>query len=507
MAIGAGRGRLIRLLLAESMLISVIGGTVGLIIAWFGARALSAVNPAVTARAGRTQIGAVNFALIHLDWSALAFTFAIVLIVGLLFGLAPALRTTRASLSNALKEGTTDRKGVVQAFSGRRLLVVVEVALAMVLLAGSGLMLRSLTKLLAIDTGFDASNVLTLRLTVPQGGMARDSLPAFYAQLTERLRAVPGVTNAGLGSCAPLSGGCSFTVITFPGQPEPDPAHRPGTGVHFVSPDFFPALRVPLKRGRMLTDADRAGAPKVVLMSEAGARTLWPNENPVGKRVKIWQGGFDTGDGAEVVGIVGDVRQWADSAPRTEVYLPVAQSPRTGSIIFIRSARDAASLGPEVRRAIRELAPSFPIYDMQTMETRAEGATAQARFSAVVLGLFAFSALSLAVIGIYGVMSLAVTARTREIGIRIALGADQKRVQRLVVWEGVGLVGAGAMIGVGGALVATRLLQTLLFDLSPSDPATYAGILALLGVAAATASWIPARRASRVDPVVALRAD
>jgi len=377
----------------------------------------------------------------------------------------------------------------------------------MVLLAGSGLMLRSLTKLLATDVGFDAENVLTLRITVPEGGMARDSLPGFYQQLTERLRSVPGVSSAGLGGCAPLSGGCNITLLTFPGQPEPDFAHRPVTAVNFVSPDFFPALRVPLKRGRLITDADRAGGAKVVLISEAGARTLWPNEDAVGKRVKIGQGGFDKGDGAEIVGVVGDVRQWADSAGRTEVYLPFAQSPRTGAIVFVRSSRDAASLGPEIRRAIHEIAPSFPIYDMQTMENRAVGATAQARFSAELLGLFAFSALSLAVIGLYGVMSLAVTARTREIGIRIALGADHGRVQRLVVREGVALVGAGAAIGVAGALVCTRLLQTLLFDLSPSDPATYVGIVALLGAAAVTASWIPARRASRVDPVVALRAD
>jgi putative ABC transport system permease protein len=508
MAIGAGRGRLVRLLLAESMLLSMIGGALGLFIAWFGARALSAVNPAVTARVGRTTIGAINFALIHIDWTALAFTFAIVLSVGLLFGLAPALRATRSSLSSALKEGSTDRHGaVIQAFSGRRLLVVIEVALALVLLAGSGLMLRSLKNMLAIDAGFDGSNVLTLRLTVPEGGMARDSLPDFYSQLMERLRVVPGVTNAALGTCPPLNGGCNLTLLGFPGQPEPDFAHRPLTAVMWASPDYFATLHIPLKRGRMLTDADRFDGSKVVLMSESGARTLWPNENAVGKRVKIGQGGFDRGDGAEIVGIVGDTRQWVDSAARTEVYLPFAQSPRPGMIVFIRSTRDAASLGPEVRRAIHEVAPSFPIYDMQTMNARAAGATAQARFSAQVLALFALSALSLAAIGIYGVMSLAVTARTREIGIRIALGADRGRVQRLVVGEGVALVGAGAALGVAGALVCTRVLQSLLFDLSPSDPTVYVGIVMLLGAAATAASWVPARRASRVDPVVALRAD
>jgi putative ABC transport system permease protein len=508
MAIGAGRGRLVRLLITESVLLALLGGTVALVIAWIGAHALSAVSPELTARVGQSTIGAVDFAAIRLDWMALAFALGIALAIGVLFGLAPALRATRSTLSNALKEGGADSKtGVAHTFSGRRFLVVVEVALALMLLAGSGLMIRSLTKLLAIDVGFDASHVLTLRLTVPEGGLARDSLPGFYTQLVQRLRAVPGVTDASLGNCPPLTGGCNKTLVTFPGQPDPDFAHRPLTGVFWASPEYFSTLRIPLKRGRMITDADRFGGPKVLLINEAGARTLWPNENAVGKRVKIGQGGFDGGDGAEVVGVVGDTRQFVDSAARTEVYLPFAQSPRNGVFIFVRSTRDVASLGPEVRRAIHEVAPSFPVYDMQTMPTRAAGATAQARFSALLLGLFALTALSLAAVGIYGVMALAVTSRTREIGIRIALGADRGRVQRLVVGEGVALTSLGTIIGLSGALLATRVLRSLLFDLTPSDPITYVTIVVVLGAAASVASWIPARRASRVDPVVALRTE
>jgi putative ABC transport system permease protein len=368
-------------------------------------------------------------------------------------------------------------------------------------------MIRSLTKMLAINTGFDAENVLTLRLTIPEGGMARDSLPGFYTQLVERLRAVPGVTSAALGNCPPLNGGCNVTMVTLPGQPEPDFAHRPLTGVFWASPDYFTTLRIPLKRGRMITDGDRFGGPKVVVINETGARTLWPNQSAVGKRVKIGQGGFDRGDGAEVVGVVGDTRQFIDSAARTEVYLPFAQSPRSGMFVVVRSTRDVAALGPEVRRAIHEIAPAFPIYDMRTMGERAAGATVQARFSAVLLGLFALTALSLAAIGIYGVMSLAVASRTREMGIRIALGADARRVERLVVSEGLALVSIGAIVGVAGALACTRVLQTLLYDLTPSDPVTYISIVALLAIVAVTTSWIPARRASRVDPVLALRAD
>jgi predicted permease len=508
LAIGAGRGRVVRLLITESVLLALLGGLLALVVAWMGAHTLSTVSPEITTRVGRSTIGAVDFALIRLDWAALAFTFAVALSIGVLFGLAPALGATRSTLSNTLKQGDADGSaGVARAFTGRSLLVVAEVALALVLLAGSGLMLRSLTKMLAIDTGFDAAHVLTLRLTVPEGSMARDSLPGFYTQLVQRLRAVPGVTNASLGSCPPLTGGCNRTLLTFPGQPDPDFAHRPLTGVNWASPEYFATLRIPLKRGRMITDADHFGGLKVVLINEAGARTLWPNEDAVGKRVKIGQGGFGDGDGAEIVGVVGDARQFVDSAARTEVFLPYAQSPRAGMFVFVRSARDVASLGPEVRSAIHEVAPSFAIYDMQTMSARAAGATAQARFSAVLLALFAVTALSLAAIGIYGVMSLAVAARMREIGIRIALGADQRRVQRLVVGQGVTLVGIGAAIGIAGALLCTRVLQTLLYDLEPSDPMTYAVIVVLLVLTAMTASWFPARRAARIDPVVALRSD
>jgi predicted permease len=263
-------------------------------------------------------------------------------------------------------------------------------------------------------------------------------------------------------------------------------------------------MRVPLKRGRGFTNADRGGAAKVVIVSQAAADKFWPNEDPLGKHVKLTMGNMDD---AEVIGIVGDVRQHADSAAGPDVYVSYYQTANPRMMIFIRSTRDPVALAADVRRAVREIAPQYPVYDMQTMNARAADATARARFSAVLLTLFALTALSLAAIGIYGVMSLAVSARTREIGIRIALGADRSRVQGLVVGEGIALVSLGVVIGVGGALVCTRVLRSLLFDLTPSDPVTYVTIVAVLGAAAIVASWIPARRASRVDPVVALRAE
>jgi putative ABC transport system permease protein len=507
LAIGAGRTRLMGLLLTESVLLALVGGAASIVVAWLGVHALSAVNPDTTLRVNRdTSIGAVAFSSITLDWTALAFTFVLALVVGVLFGLVPAFGATRASLTDALKDaGPAARRSAAGTRTvGRRVLVVVEVALALVLLAGSGLMIRSLSKLLSVDTGFDARNVLTVRLTVPPGGVPRDSLPGFYTQLLDRVHAVPGVTAASLSNCAPLSGGCNITVIEFGDRPKVGLGSAPLIGMDWVTPTWFATMHVPLKAGRMFTDADRLNMPKLTLVNETAAKTFWPNESPIGKHIELGGGGMND---AEVIGVVGDVRSSPDSVAHPVAYASYFQSPRAGMIVFIRTATNPAAVGADVRRAIHDVAPQYPVYDMQTMTARAAAATAQARFSAALLALFAATALSLAAIGIYGVMSLAVAARTREIGIRIALGADRGRVQRLVVREGLALVAAGAVIGLAGALMATRLLRSLLFDLTPSDPLTYSAIVVLLAGAAMLASWIPARRAAKVDPVVALRTE
>ncbi|HTE47160.1 MAG TPA: FtsX-like permease family protein, partial [Gemmatimonadaceae bacterium] len=495
------------LILTESLLLAVLGGAASVLVAWLGVRALGSVNPETTLRVARDNaLGAVALSSIQLDWVALAFTFGVALVVGLTFGLAPALATTRASIADALKDGGPEAKrgDRRRSFTSRRLLVVSEVALALILLAGSGLMIRSLGQLLATNVGFDPQNVLTVRLSLPRDGGARDSLPSFYTQLLDRMRAIPGVTDAAINSCPPLSGGCAATAVRLPEHPEIDMAHSPSIGVDWASPTWFATMHVPVKRGRVFTTADRIGGPQVVVLNEAAARKLWPNENPIGRRVEL---GMSDLNNAEVIGIVGDVRQRADSAMTPNAYAAYYQAPMPDMMIFIRTSRHPAALGAEVRRAIHEVAPSSPVYDMQTMSDRAADATARARFSAVLLSLFAATALSLAAIGIYGVMSLAVTARTREIGIRIALGADRGRVQRLVVGEGAALVAIGAVAGIGGALLCTRVLRTLLFDVTPSDPITYVAIVVLLGAAALLASWLPARRAARVDPLTALRAD
>ncbi len=501
LALGAGRARVMRLLLTESTLLAVLGGATSLIVAWFGIRALSAMNPAVLRVQRGVGFGAVTFSSITFDWSALAFAIGIATLVGVAFGLAPALHATRASISESMKKGASTAGNARRArMSPGRLLVVTEVALALVLLTGSGLMIRSLGKLLAIDPGFDAQNVLSVRLTIPPGGLAREALPGFYNEVIARLGAHPGVTSVGLTNCPPLSGACEGAPIDVEDRRDPN-AQAPIAAVFLATPEFFTAARVPLKRGRLLTTADHESSPKVTVINETAARTLWPNEDPIGKRA-----GFSTRR-FEVIGVVGDVREWADSVPRAGLYLPYHQWPSNGMFIFVRTSRDPVTLEADVRRMLHEIAPQYPVYDMKLMTERVAVATAPQRFITTILGLFAAIALSLATVGIYGVIALSVAARTREIGVRIALGADQGRVQRLVVGEGIALVSIGAVIGLAGALLSTRVLQALLFDLQPSDPLTYATVLVLLGGAAVLASWLPARRASRVDPVSAFRTD
>lgn len=505
LAIGAGRARLVRLLIAESLLLAFVGATASVAVAWAGVRALNTINPATTLRASSNGgLGAVAFSSISLDWTTLAFTLGIAIVVGLVFGLVPAMHATRASLAGAIKDAPSDgRRGATSA-GGRRALVVTEVALAIVLLVGSGLLLRSLTKLLAIDPGFDGRNVLTFRMNVPAGTMPRDSVPGFYSQIEQRLRAVPGADDVGFTDCAPLSGGCSLTVMRRLDQPGSTLDQGNLVGVHWASDHWFSTMHVALQTGRLFNNTDVSATPRVVVINETAAKTYWPNENPIGKHVEVGQGGLKD---AEVIGVIRGVRQRADSAPIPEVYASLRQTPRPNLVAFIRVRRDASSLGDDVRRAMHDVAPMVPLFDLQTMDSRTAAATAQARFSATLLALFALTALTLAAIGIYGVMSLAVSSRSRELGIRIALGADQLRVKRLVIGEGVALAASGAVIGLLVALMTARVLRTMLYDLAPSDPATYAAVIVLLGGTAIAAAWIPARRASRVDPVEALRAD
>lgn len=505
LAIGAGRGRVVRLLLCESVMLALLGGAASVALAAWGAHLLRTLNPEQTLQVqGLTgSVGAVGFDTVHLDARALGFTFLVTLAIGVVFGLVPALQATRPDLTESLKDGGSGAGRGIRVGSSRRILVVVEIALALVLLAGSGLMLRSLANVLAINPGFAADHLLTLRLSVPPGTVPKDSMPGFYEAIQARLAAVPGVQQASLIDCPPLSGGCNGTLMTFPDRPASATSNAM-VGVHWTTPSWFNSVRVPLRRGRMFNDGDRLGGPKVVLISETAARKHWPGENPIGKTVKVYQGGFHTG--ATVIGVVGDVRFGTiDSLPVSDVYISYAQAYTPRMMIFLRTAGDPLALVAPVRRALTETAPQDPVYDIATMNQRVGAASSQARFSAMLLALFAIVALGLAVMGIYGVMAFGVAQRTREIGIRIALGADRRRVLNMVVREGVALAAIGTVIGLVAAFALTKLLRTLLFGVTPADPVTYVVIVAVVAAAALLASWIPARHAASIEPTEALR--
>ncbi|MBL8981787.1 MAG: FtsX-like permease family protein, partial [Gemmatimonadetes bacterium] len=505
LAIGARRGRIIRLLMTESLVLAFLGGAVGLVIASFGARALAAANPRETLQVQGLEggVGAVGFESVQLDGRTLLFALAITLLVALVFGLVPAWRSTRTNLTGELRDGGAGSGVGRRTGVGRRLLVVTEVALAVVLLAGSGLMIRSLGNLLAVDPGFEARNVLTLRLSLPPGTFAPDSMPGFYDAVQEAVAAVPGVERVALADCPPLNNGCNGTVMTFPDRPQKATGNAM-VGVHWVSPDWFQTLGVPLKRGRAFSSADRLGAPRVVLLNEAAAQRYFPGEDPVGRRVAVWQGGFH--EGAEVIGIVGDVRFGTiDSTARPDAFISYGQARIPRMMVFAKTTGDPRVVIGAVREAVRRVAPSAPVYDVRTLEDRVARAGAQARFSAALLTAFAAVALTLAVIGIYGVMSFAVAQRTRELGIRMALGAAGSTVQRLVLGETARLVALGLVLGLAAALALTRALRALLFEVTTTDPPTYLGLGLVLCATAFVAGWIPARRAARVDPAGALR--
>ena len=505
LALGAGRARLVRLMVTESLVLALLGGVASLVVALAGTRILSAVNPEETLRVqGLTGgVGAVGFEGIRLDTSALLFTFIVTVAVGLLFGLAPALGATRHSLTRDLKEGSPGSGAGKRTGAGRRILVVAEVALALVLLAGSGLMIRSLGNLLAVKPGFEGRSVLTLRLTMPAGEVSPDSMPGFYEQLQEQISGVPGVEQVALADCPPLNGGCNGTIMTFADRPRTATGNAM-VGVHWVTKNWFETMRVPLKRGRMFNDEDRLNAPKVVILNEEAARRYFKGEDPIGKRVAVYQGGFHTG--AEVIGIVGDVRFGTiDSAAVPDAYISYSQARLSRMMLFVRTTGDPSAMAPAVRAVVRRVAPNAPVFDIKSMSARVSAASAQTRFSAILLGLFAAVALSLAVMGIYGVLSFAVAQRTGEIGIRMALGAERGRVLALVMRDGALLACIGLAIGLVTALALTRVLRTMLFEVTTTDPLTYVAMALVLALAVAAASWIPARRASRVDPVIALR--
>ncbi|MEO7996139.1 MAG: FtsX-like permease family protein, partial [Gemmatimonadaceae bacterium] len=391
-------------------------------------------------------------------------------------------------------------------FDSRSALASIEIALALVLLVGSGLMLKSLGNLLAVSPGFTPQGVLSMRFNAPEG-TPRDSATAFYNQVVERISALPGVSAVTLQDCPPLGGGCNATAAVRRDRPESDVSAKLDVGVHWVSPNWASVMGVPLKKGRTFDGGDRAGRQKVVMVSETAAKRLWPNEEALGKPVSVYQGGFDT-DTAFVIGVVGDLRYGTvDSLSHPDFYLSYLQSARTRMMIMVRTSGDPLAMAPHVRAALREVAPELPLYDIRTMESRISDSTSYARFATMLLSLFGSVALLLAALGTYGVIAYSVSQRTREIGIRVALGATAQQVARMIVAHGLGIAAVGGVVGIVVAIATTRVLQSLLFDVTATDPTTFAAIVVVLVGCAAAASWIPARRAARIQPTEALRQD
>jgi predicted permease len=493
-ALGASRWRIIRQVLTESSLLALFGGLLGIGLAYWGVEALS--------RWSGDALPQVEE--IALDARVLVFSLLVSVVTGILFGLVPALQVSALSLNHTLKEGgrssTMDLQGRV-----RGGLIVAEVALALTLLIGAGLLVRSLFGLLNVDPGFNPRNTLVMDVPAPTAKFPSDDDRArFLQQICERVESLPGVEAAGMTSNLPMMGWSSDTfvkVLGRPNQPEPGYSARYGS----AAGHYFSAQGIPLLRGRDFSDRDNSrSAPPVIVINEALANKIFPNEDPLGKRLRFWNyQGRDLD--WEIVGIVGNVRQnQLDDSRMDRLYLPAVSLPASGSLV-VRGTAPPLGLSESIRKEILKLDPEQPVSNIRTMEQAISRSLSDRRFALTLLGMFAVTALGLAGIGLYGVMAYAVTQRTHEIGIRVALGAERRDVLRLVVGQGLKLVLMGLGLGLAGALALTRFLKALLFGVSPTDPLTFALITVLLTAVALLACWIPARRATKVDPMTALR--
>ena len=496
-ALGARRWRLIRQFLTESVLLSAIGGVVGLAIAYGGLFLLRAFIPENISQAKQISI----------DLKVLGFTFMVAMITGLVFGLAPALQAARFNQTETLKEGGRDSATGSGGKRIRSVLVMAEVAVSLVLLIGAGLLINSFLRLRNVDPGFRSDNLLTMKFVLPEPKYAEfEKRTAFYNDLIQRVQSLAGVKSAAVTTNLPLYRQGNSIGISIEGQPPPPPGKENIAVTRIVSPGYFDTMGIPLLSGRQLSDQDTETTPNVVVISEAMARRHWPGEDAVGKR--IGAGRIEKPeDWIQVIGVVKDVRQFELTAdPRPQMYLSYRQAaffaPRD---LVVKTEVDPASLAATVRKTVWEIDKDQPVSNIRTMEEILLESIARQRFSMLLLAIFAGVAMILAAVGIYGVMSYSVAQRTHEIGIRMALGAQTSTVLKLAVSYGLKLVVVGVAIGLIAAFALTRVMSTLLFGVTATDPATFTLISLLLILVAAIASYIPARRATKVDPIIALR--
>jgi putative ABC transport system permease protein len=494
-SIGAGRGRIVRQLLTESLLLALLGGALGLLLSRGCIVALVSLSP----------VNLIGTGQVGVNLPVLAFTLAVSLLTGIVFGLVPALEASRVNLSESLKESSRGNAGSPRGRRVRDVLVVAEVGLALVLLVGAGLMIRSFLRLQAVNPGFDASNLLTLRVVLPASKYPDEGrMIAFFRQAVASFRTLPGVRSASAVSALPFADLGAATAFTIEGRPALAVGDKLITDVRVVDEEYFRTMRIPIVAGRTFTAQEAVENRKVAVINEAMARQYFAGENPVGKRivVNMMTDPYPT----EIIGIVGDAR-YAELVGelRPMVYWPPPTLTYSSMTFILRTAGDPENLAPAARREILAIDKDQPVADVRTMESWLAESVARTRFGTLLLGAFAGLALTLAAAGLYGVMSYSVAQRRSEIGVRMALGAQTRDVLRLVIRQGLALVLAGVVLGLLGALALTRVMRSLLYQVSVTDPLTFAAIVLLLMGVSWVACYIPARRATRVDPLTALR--
>jgi predicted permease len=492
-ALGAGRLRLIRQLLTESILLSLLGGGLGLLLALWGVDLLVALSPGNLPRLRE----------ISLDGKVVGFTLGISLLTGIIFGLAPALQASRLDLIGSLKEGGRSSMEGFGRHRMRSLLIVVEVALALVLLTGAGLMIRSFQRIQQVDPGFNPNNLLAVELSLPRSKyVEQERMADFYSRVTARIATLPGVESVGATWTLPLSGQDASRGFDIEGY-TPAPNERTNSAFSAVSPRYFQTMEIPLKMGREFNDRDTAAGPGVIIVNDTFARRYFPGGDAVGKRMRL-KG--EENPWLTIVGVVGDVKHTELTAePRTEMYLSSLQTAFPFMNMVVRTTTDPASLTTAIRKEVWAVDSDQPVTQVETMLQLISASVARARFNTLLLGVFAAVALILAAIGLYGVISYSVTQRTHEIGIRMALGAQRSDVLKLIVGQGMILALAGVAIGLAAAFALTRLMSSLLYGVTATDPWTFGAVAVILSATALLATIIPARRAMRVDPLVALR--
>jgi putative ABC transport system permease protein len=496
-AFGASRGRIIRQMLTESFILACFGGVVGVALALGGIRGMAQLIPA----------DMLSGATVNLNTAVLLFVAGVVALAAFIFGLAPALHSTKPDVQSELKEGGRTSSGGVAQNRLRGALAIAEISLALILLIGAGLMMKSLYRLLEVDPGFRPDRVLTMGMDLRTQQYSKDpAVLNFWQQVLDRVSALPGVEGAAVGTHIPLTDRHGRTDITIEGMALPRPGNYPHPDVHTVSPGFVATLGIPLLRGRTFTDADNENAPFVGMINAMVTRRFFPNEDPIGKRFMFGHPSTDPPKWCTIVGVVGDTKMYGLANPaRLEVYVPFRQDANSDMNLVVKSGADPAALTSAIREAVQSIDKDQPLTAISTMKELVSNSVATRRMTLVLLGLFSGLALVLGAIGIYGVISYSVAQRTHEIGIRMALGAPRGDVFRLVVGEGLKLAGVGIAIGIAAALGLARLMSSLLYGISATDFETFTGVAVLLALVALLACYVPARRAMRVDPTVALR--